>query len=332
MNKQDNKNKLDNNETQKDYIVTPGQLVLKRFMRNKLAIIGFFILIIMFIFSFIGPFILGYGEYQQFYQKDGVEVEISDKDGGTSVTEDGLLYLSKSPPSKKHILGTDKDGRDILTRLMYGGRVSLTVGFVVIVIQLLLGVTLGGIAGFYGGWIDNLIMRIVDIFNCIPTFPVMLIVSSALLVLKVPQDIKIYFLIGVIAVLGWASIARLVRGQILKLREQEYIVAAEAIGLRSVQKIFKHLVPNVMPQLIVIATLGMGSIILTEASLSFLGLGIPFPYASWGNMVDVVRDRIILVNNPNMWVPPGICILITVLGFNFVGDGLRDAYDPKMKR
>lgn len=313
-------------------VVTPGQLVLKRFLRNKLAIVGIGIIIAMFIFSFVGPLFSPYGEYSIFFEKDGKELIVNSENGEIDFTQEGVKVLIKAPPSAKHLLGTDKDGRDVMTRLMYGGRISLIVGFVVVAIELLLGITLGGIAGYYGGKIDNFIMRIVDIFYCIPSLPLMLILSSIMLTMKVQQEKKIYGLMLVLGILGWASIARLIRGQILSLREQEFMVATEAIGLRPGRKIYKHLIPNVMPQLIVFATLGVGSVILTESALSYLGMGVPFPLASWGNMVNAVNDPIIMRDHLNIWLPPGICILLTVMAFNFIGDGLRDAFDPKMKR
>lgn len=327
-----------NNESQNNTIIeiekviTPGQLVIKRFLRNKLAIIGMMIIMAMFIFSFIGPIFSPYGEYTIFFTKDGKEFSVDSTDESVNFTESGVKILVKSPPSKAHPLGTDRDGRDILTRLMYGGRISLLVGFVVVIIEILIGVTLGGIAGYYGGRIDNIIMRIVDIFYCIPSLPVMLILSSLMLAMQIPQTYKIYGLMLALGFLGWANIARLVRGQILSLREQEFMVATEAVGLKASQRIFKHLIPNVMPQLIVFATLGLGNVILTESSLSYLGIGVPFPYASWGNMVTSVNDPNIMRSFLNIWIPPGICILLTVMGFNFIGDGLRDAFDPKMKR
>lgn len=275
-----------NNESQNNTIIeiekviTPGQLVIKRFLRNKLAIIGMMIIMSMFIFSFIGPIFSPYGEYTIFFTKDGKEFSVDSTDESVNFTESGVKILVKSPPSKAHPLGTDRDGRDILTRLMYGGRISLLVGFVVVIIEILIGVTLGGIAGYYGGRVDNIIMRIVDIFYCIPSLPVMLILSSLMLAMQIPQTYKIYGLMLALGFLGWASIARLVRGQILSLREQEFMVATEAVGLKASQRIFKHLIPNVMPQLIVFATLGLGNVILTESSLSYLGIGVPFPYAS----------------------------------------------------
>lgn len=310
--------------------VTPGQLVMKRFLRNKLAIVGLIILALMALFSIIGPFISPYGEYQIFYEVN--DQEILQKNEDIDFNQPGISLYKKAEPSIRHWLGTDKDGRDILTRLMYGGRISLTVGFVVVFVELLIGVTLGGIAGYYRKWVDNLIMRIVDVFFCIPTFPIMLILASVMLALQVPPQKKIYILMFVIALLGWAGVARLVRGQILSLRDQEFMVATEAVGLRPSKRIFKHLIPNVMPQLIVLATLEVGGVILLESALSYLGMGLSFPYASWGNMVNQVTDPIILRSYAFIWVPPGICILLTVLAFNFVGDGLRDAFDPKMKR
>lgn len=312
--------------------LTPGQMVLKRFMRNKLAIFGIGLILFMAIFSLIGPFLSPYGEYTIFFEKDGVEFNSDDNQSEHQYSDDGVRVLVKAPPSKSHWLGTDTDGRDILTRLMYGGRVSLLVGFVVIVIELALGVTLGGVAGYYGGRVDSVIMRIVDIFYCIPTLPILLILSSVMITMQVPQSYKIYGLMISLGFLGWSSIARLVRGQILSLREQEFMASAEAIGLRAGKKIFRHLMPNVLPQLIVNATLRLGSVILLESTLSYLGIGVPFPLASWGNMVNTVTDPVIMRNYMNIWVPPGICILITVMGFNFIGDGLRDALDPRMKR
>ncbi len=311
-------------------VITPGQLVIKRFLRNKLAIVGIFIILFMFMFSFAGPLFSSYGEYDIFFlDKNGVEFVNKEE---IDFTQEGIALNLRANPSLNHFLGTDKDGRDVFTRLMYGGRISLIIGFIAIFIQLLIGVSLGGAAGYYGKFIDNLIMRIVDIFNSIPSIPIMLIISSAMLVLEIDQKNKIYILMLVIAFLGWAGIARLVRGQILGLREQEFMIATEATGIKTYKKIFKHLIPNVMPQLIVFATLGLGSVILLESALSFLGIGVPFPYASWGNMVNAVNDPIIMNQHLNIWLPPGLCILVTVMGFNFIGDGLRDAFDPKMKR
>ena len=241
-------------------------------------------------------------------------------------------YDQYSFPNMKHWLGTDMYGMDMLTRLMYGGRVSLMIGFIVIVIETVIGVIFGGISGYFGGWVDNLIMRIVDIFYCIPSMPVIIILGAAMDASRVDPTIRMVYLMLILGFLGWAGIARLVRGQILSLREQEYMAAAEACGLSVSRRIFKHLIPNVVPQLIVTCTMGLGSVIIMEATLSFLGLGVKFPFASWGNIISDVNNTHVLTTYWFIWIPAGVLLLLTVLAFNLVGDGLRDAFDPKMKR
>ena len=235
-------------------------------------------------------------------------------------------------PSKKHLVGTDGNGMDMLTRLMYGGRISLMIGFVVIIIEGIIGILIGGISGYFGGWVDTILMRVVDVVICIPAMPLFIIIGSVMDYYKIDPRIRIYALCAILGIVGWPSIARMVRGQILSLREQEFMVATEATGVRVSRRIFRHLIPNVIPQLIVIATMGLGDVILMEATLSFLGIGVKFPYASWGNIVNAVNDVYVLTNFWFVWIPAGFLILLTVLGFNFVGDGLRDAFDPKMKR
>ena len=241
-------------------------------------------------------------------------------------------YDQYSFPNMKHWLGTDMYGMDMLTRLMYGGRVSLLIGFIVIIIETVIGVIFGGISGYFGGWVDNLIMRIVDIFYCIPSMPVIIILGAAMDASRVDPTIRMVYLMLILGFLGWAGIARLVRGQILSLREQEYMAAAEACGLSVSRRIFKHLIPNVVPQLIVTCTMGLGSVIIMEATLSFLGLGVKFPFASWGNIISDVNNIHVLTTYWFIWIPAGVLLLLTVLAFNLVGDGLRDAFDPKMKR
>ena len=241
-------------------------------------------------------------------------------------------YDTYRSPCAKHWLGTDKYGMDMLTRLMYGGRVSLMIGFIVIIIETVLGVILGGVAGYFGGWIDNLIMRLVDIFYCIPSMPIILILGAAMDQQRVEPGRRLIYLMLILGILGWAGIARLVRGQILSLREQEFMTATEACGISVKSRIFKHLIPNVIPQLIVNCTMGLGSVIITEATLSFLGLGVKFPFASWGNIINDVNNTHVLTTYWFIWIPAGLLLLLTVLAFNLVGDGLRDAFDPKMKR
>lgn len=266
-------------------------------------------------------------------EEDGSEAvyQISGNNGSyvvKALTKTQLIKIYEAP-STSHLLGTDANGMDIMTRLMYGGRISLLIGFIVVIIETLLGIILGGIAGYFGGWIDNLIMRIVDIFNCIPALPLYIILGSIMEALKVDPQVRIYYLMFILGLLSWLSIARLVRGQILSLREQEFMIAAEATGISVRRRIFKHLIPNVIPQLIVMATMGLGSIIITESTLSFLGLGVKYPYASWGNIINAVTSLRVMTSYWFVWIPAGFLILITVLGFNFIGDGLRDAFDPR---
>lgn len=235
-------------------------------------------------------------------------------------------------PSPAHPLGTDGNGMDMLVRLMYGGRVSLIIGFIVVGIEVVLGVIMGGISGYFSGWVDNLIMRIVDVFYCIPSTPILIILGAAMDAMQVDPMIRMLYLMLLLGFLGWPGTARMIRGLILSLREQEFMTATEATGISVPRRIFKHLIPNVIPQLIVTSTMGLGSVILMEATLSFLGLGVKFPFASWGNIISDVNNSYVMTTYWFIWIPAGICLLITVLGFNFVGDGLRDAFDPKMKR
>ncbi len=267
---------------------------------------------------------------------NGVETEYTIRRGYESYTilADTVSQLidTYAAPSKEHLLGTDANGMDVLTRLMFGGRISLMVGFIVVILELLIGVTIGGISGFFGGTIDTLLMRFVDLFNAIPFWPIVIISGAVMDTLEVKPIQRIFTLMAVLGVLGWTGIARVVRGQILSLREQDFMIATEATGIPIARRIFRHLVPNVMPLLIVQATLALGGIIITEATLSFLGLGLKYPFASWGSIINAATNLHVMMNYWFIWVPAGILILLTVLGFNFVGDGLRDAFDPKMKR
>ncbi|MEG1711067.1 MAG: ABC transporter permease [Clostridia bacterium] len=276
-----------------------------------------------------------------FYDKDGkpldpqiTEHRIKLNANTYQIRADQIVYVMDlfSGVNAQHWLGTDGNGMDVLTRIMYGGRISLMIGFIVIALEMVLGVLMGGMSGYFGGWIDTIIMRLVDIFNCIPFTPIMVMLGSVFDQMKTPGQERIMWLMVLMGVLGWSGIARLVRGQILFLREQEFMIAAEATGIKPSKRIFKHLVPNVMPQLIVNATMGLGGIILTESTLSFLGLGAKFPMATWGSIVNLFQTSDMLTEYPYIWIPVGILISVTVVAFNFVGDGLRDAFDPKMKR
>ena len=261
-----------------------------------------------------------------------LKYDAQNKSWDVKQAKDTKVFDTYSPPSKKHWLGTDRNGMDMLTRLMYGGRVSLMIGFIAVFIEVLLGVFLGGIAGYFGTWVDGLIMRIVDVFYCIPTLPLFIIVGAAMDAANLSSKVRMLCLMLILGLFGWAGVARLVRGQILSLREQEFMTATEACGIAPSRRIFKHLIPNVMPQLIVYATMSLGSTIIYEATLSFLGLGVRFPFASWGNIINDVNDTYVLTNYWFIWIPAGVLLLATVLAFNIVGDGLRDAFDPKMKR
>ena len=330
-------------------LMSPSRMVIRRFFRSKLSIVGLCMVIGLFVFSFLGPLVFtGWGEIEvdergktayasssyTYIDDEGNEVVVK------QTTETDLKDNALAPPSlidpkgdgRAHILGTDKQGYDVFVRLMYGGRISLTVSFLAVFVITLLGVILGGIAGYFGGSIDNLIMRVCDILMCLPGVPILLIISLILDSTGVDGRYKIYLLMIYLTLFSWPGTARLVRGQILSLREQEYMVAAEAMGYSVPRKIFKHLIPNVMPQLIVQMSLSLGGMILYESTLSYLNLGVKAPYAAWGTMINAVQDLQILQHHFNVWGPPGICIVIAVLGFNFVGDGLRDALDPKMRR
>ena len=247
-------------------------------------------------------------------------------------SKETYVFDTYSFPSREHWLGTDRNGMDMMTRLMYGGRVSLVIGFIVEIIATVLGVILGGLSGYFGKWVDMLIMRIVDVFYCIPSMPIIIILGAAMDNTGVDPQIRMIYLMLILGFLGWPGMARLVRGQILSLREQEFMTATEACGISVSRRIFRHLVPNVIPQLIVSCTMGLGGTIITEATLSFLGLGVKFPFASWGNIINDVNNTFVLQNYWFIWIPAGVLLLLTVLAFNLVGDGLRDAFDPKMKR
>ena len=283
-----------------------------------------------------GKMVIGYTVYEpmNYTDADGNEAEydiVYDASTGVwSVKQMTETYVFDryASPNKEHWLGTDTNGMDMLTRLMYGGRVSLIIGFIVVAIEGSIGIVMGGISGYFGGWVDNLIMRIVDVFYCLPSMPIIIILGAAMDAMRIDSWTRMMYLMLILGFLGWPGIARLVRGQILSLREQEFMTAAEACGISAWHRIFRHLIPNVIPQLIVTCTMSLGSTILTEATLSFLGLGVKYPFASWGNIINDVNNAYVMTNYLFIWIPAGVCLLLTVLGFNFVGDGLRDAFDP----
>ncbi|MCG8480215.1 MAG: ABC transporter permease, partial [Spirochaetales bacterium] len=237
---------------------------------------------------------------------------------------DGSLSVL-APPSEEHLLGTDSLGRDVLSRIIYGGRVSLSVGFVAVIISVGIGMVLGSLAGYYGSWVDTVVMRVVDV---IISFPVLfLIITISTLVRP-----NVYTAMVVIGLVQWTNTARLVRGEILRVREYEFIEATRALGAKGGRIIALHIVPSIMAPVVVQATLQIARAILTEAALSFLGVGVQQPVPSWGNMLNEAMSLTVLATKMWIWLPPGLAILLTVLSINFVGDGLRDALDPKQER
>lgn len=293
-------NKVSSSESyiNEDRIGSPWRQVSRRFRRNKLALLGLFILIVLVSISFLTPWIAPY--------------EPAEMD----------LFNVEAPPGNNHILGTDELGRDLLTRLMYGSRVSLSVGLVATVMGVLIGTVLGSIAGYYGGFIDASIMRLVDIMLSFPTL-FLLIILAAYIQTTV---------LGIMIIIGstsWMTVSRLVRAEFLSLKEKEFSEAAVVLGVGDKRIILKHLLPNAFAPVIVAATLQVGYTIIYESALSYLGVGIQPPTASWGNMLTNAQSYI--WTSPWLAFWPGFCIFLTVLAINFVGDGLRDALDPRLK-
>ena len=295
--------KNDDNDTEQK-IIGPWRMIWLRFRKNKSAIAGLIIFTILVLLAVFAPLLSPY-------------------------TFDGMDTANiNQPPSLLHWLGTDNLGRDYFTRMLYGGRISLQVGLFAVIITVLIGTMIGGISGFYGGKVDNLLMRLAEIVMSFPFLPIAVTVS-AVVGTALPPEFKMYITMMVIGFLSWPSLARMIRGQILSLREQEFMVAAKALGLSDARMIMKHLLPNTLGYIIVSATLGMASAILTESAMSFIGLGVVPPTPTWGNMIQVARDSYILANRAWLWVPPGLAIFLAVMSINLVGDGLSDAIDPK---
>ena len=274
--------------------------VLKRFLKNKLAVIGLVILTIFVLAAVFAPFITS-------FDRDSID-----------------LMNIESAPNSLHILGTDELGRDVFTRLLYGGRVSLGVALCATVIQLLIGVSLGCISGFYGKWVDNIVMRVVDTVMCFPFFVIAITIAALF-------GASVWNIILIIGCLQWTGVSRIVRAKILSLKQSEFIEAARAMGLSSFEIISKHLLPNVLSPIIVNATLNVANGFLMEAGISFLGLGVKQPQPSWWNMLSAAQSMRVLQYEWWLWIPTGLLVFLSVLCINFVGDGLRDALDPKMK-
>lgn len=277
------------------------QVSWKRLRKNKLAMLGLFLLALIFLTSVFAPRFTP-------YERDRTDLL--------------NIYLS---PSKEHLLGTDALGRDVFTRLLYGGRVSMVVGFVSTSISLTVGILIGSLAGYLGGAVDNFFMRIVDIFMSFPYF-VIAITAAAIF------GPSIWNVMLISGFLSWPRISRIVRGEVISLKNSEFVEAARSLGLNSIEIIFRHILPNVFGVIIVYATLGIANGILSEAGLSYLGLGVKQPQPSWGNMLAAAQNLLDLQMHWWLWAPAGLLVFITILSINFLGDGLRDALDPKLKR
>jgi peptide/nickel transport system permease protein len=274
------------------------QIAWRRFRKHRVAMVGGSVILLFVVVAVFAPFLTRYG----FDQID--------------------LYRRKAAPSFNHPLGTDELGHDVFTRLLFAGRISLTIGFTAAVTAAVIGTLVGGVSGFYGRWLDNVLMRFTDVMFSIPALPVLIVLARYM-------GGSVVGIVLVLSVFAWMGTARLVRGDMLRLRTQDFADAARALGASDARILFRHLVPNALAPVLVAATLTVGGAILSEAGLSFLGIGIQPPTPSWGNMLQNAQDFI--WTTPWLAVWPGATIFLTVLSFNFLGDGLRDALDPRLK-
>jgi peptide/nickel transport system permease protein len=279
---------------------SPGRMALRRYMANRLAVAGAVVLIALLLAVLLLPVFTTLDPY----------------------TVDPLNVRAK--PSPGHLLGTDNIGRDVFARLVYGGRVSMLIGFSAALLAVIFGSVIGAAAGTLGGWVDSTLMRTADVFMSFPALIAIIVVVGIF-------GSNVVVMVLLLAAFGWTQTARVVRGMILSLREREYVQAARAFGAKPYWLISRHLLPAALTQVVVLMTLEVASFILSEAALSFLGVGIQPPTASWGNMLQAAQQYTIISSMPWLWVPPGAAIALTVLAINFVGDGLRDALDPRQR-
>lgn len=277
---------------------SPGRMALRRFLRHKLAIVGVVVLLLVVLATVFAPLLTGH---------DPLKVDLSQV---------------RQPTGGEHLLGTDGSGRDVYARLLYAGRVSLLVGVFSALLAVVVGTVLGAVAGILGGWVDALIMRAADVFLSFPVLVVMIVIAGIL-------GPSITTMVIAIGLFTWPRAGRVVRGVTLSLREREYVQAAQAFGARTRWLVIHHVVPAVLGSVVVVATIAVADGILLEASLSFLGLGVQPPQPSWGNMLTDAQRLTVISQMPWLWLPPGIAVAVTVLSVNFVGDGLRDALDPR---
>lgn len=315
---------------------TDSQLmvVARRFMRHKLAVISLVLILLIFIASLLAPVITT-------FPRDAVDISAPTRPGPPGIAgSDGRV----------HILGIDNLGRDLFTRMLYAARVSLSIAFSVVLLSEAIGVIIGALAGYYKGWVDTVISRVIEFMLTIPLLPILLILSaimintdaklplpgfvirglSAILLAPEREANQVFVLVMIIVLFGWLGAARLMRGMVLSLSEQDFVESLRALGASDARIIFRHLIPNGIAPILVSASLSLGGVIILEASLSFLGLGVQDPTPTWGNMLNGSQSY--MFQHP--WLPliPGIPLVIVALGFNFIGDGLRDALDPRLKR
>jgi peptide/nickel transport system permease protein len=284
-------------------------IVMRRFLRHKLAVVSMFVIVAFVLIAIFAPYVTRYDPYKQ------------------------NLAPPYSGPSAEHILGVDELGRDIFTRLLYAARLSLFVTLLVNFSSETIGVVIGAISGYFGGWVDSMIQRTVEFLLTLPTLPLLLFFSAMLRGITIPgipdEWSKAIVISLVLIAFGWMGATRLVRGMVLSLREQDFTQAARALGASDWRIIFRHMIPNSLAPVIVDLTLGLGGVIVLEAALSFLGFGITPPVPTWGNMLQNVQER--MWQQPWLAFYPGFCIFLTSLSFNYIGDGLRDALDPRLK-
>ena len=275
----------------------PWQMALRRFKRHRLATLGFGLLVVMALLAIAAPLVAGYDP-----------------------SRNDLLSINR-PPSAAHVFGTDGGGRDIWARLVYGTRISLSVGIVAVAISTALGTLVGSLAGFYRGWVDLLVMRLTDV---VMSFPPLLVIISIVAIVGP----NIYNIMAVIGLLSWPATCRLVRAEFFSLRERPFVEAARCIGTPDYVIVLRHILPNALGPVVVATTFGVSSAILAEAALSFLGLGVQVPTPSWGSMLQAASSQTALAERPWQWLPPGLAIVTAALSINFAGEGLRDALDP----
>jgi peptide/nickel transport system permease protein len=276
---------------------SPKRLFWKRFSRNKLAVIGGIIVAVLFFVAVLAPLVSPYNP--------------------NDIDRKHIL----EPPGLQHLLGTDDLGRDVLSRMIWGAQISLSVGFVAVGISLIIGMTFGSLSGYYGGWADRIIMRLIDIMLSIPTFFLILAVIAFI-------GSGIWNIMIIIGLTSWMGVARLVRAEFLSLKEREYVLAAKAVGASGMRIIFRHIMINSLAPVLVSAVLGIAGAVLVESALSFLGIGVQPPTPSWGNILTLGKDNMEIA----WWLSvfPGLAILVTVLGYNLLGEGIRDALDPRL--